>query len=239
MVLRCLCGVFLLQSPNGKWNHGCATMMTMNDSKDPTTSTGPGTWEEVVDQAPRIFRAAFAKAWMRQSVPGALREDVQQEAWIGLWQAWRAYDARQGAWEPWAVMVVRRRVSDYIRRARRFKHHFLNAAFSLDRVIDPNDADHRTGYDWIGGRDASGRIAFVEDAVLAKAMTQWLARQIVLLTPLERATWCGRQAGESLDGIAHRLGRPWKSVENAWQRTKRKLRQAWRQEWGGGDFDVD
>lgn len=55
-------------------------------------------------------------------IPGADREDVRQEARIALWEACRCYDRSKGTFPAFARLVVKRRLADRVKVARRHYH---------------------------------------------------------------------------------------------------------------------
>lgn len=62
-------------------------------------------------------------------LPGFDRDDVHQEARIGLWIACRDYDPSKGVpFRSWAGLVIRRRLADKFRSAKRPCHAVLTLA---------------------------------------------------------------------------------------------------------------
>jgi hypothetical protein len=64
--------------------------------------------------------------------PGLAREDLRQEAHLGLLEACRAYDAGCGAFGPLAGTCMRRRVMNARRDAIRHKHRPVNDVIGFD-----------------------------------------------------------------------------------------------------------
>jgi RNA polymerase sigma factor (sigma-70 family) len=61
-------------------------------------------------------------------IPGQDRDDVNQEALIGLWIAARKYDKAKGAFPPFARLVVHRHLWNAIKAQGKRKHRFLTDA---------------------------------------------------------------------------------------------------------------
>jgi RNA polymerase sigma factor (sigma-70 family) len=76
-------------------------------------------------------------------VPGAERQDVEQEALIALWVAARDFDGR-GTFAGFARMVIRRRLYSMLRNAGRHHAQVLTEAERDDNLlIDGRDDVHR------------------------------------------------------------------------------------------------
>ncbi len=155
---------------------------------------------------------------------GGDRQDVEQEALIGLYEAVQAYSAESGVpFRAFAELCVTRQVVAAIRRATRQKHHALNSYVSisgssgtsgdegghtrtLERLLDahhlPDPAD---------GVVAGEGLASMHQAVSG------------LLTRFEVDVLALHVEGASYFEIGDRLGRPVKSVDNALQRIRRKV----------------
>lgn len=68
----------------------------------------------------RPLARAIAADW---SFPGADRDDVEQEAMIGVWQALRSWDPEGGcSLKTWVRYAVRARLASALKQARRLKH---------------------------------------------------------------------------------------------------------------------
>jgi len=150
-------------------------------------------------------------------------DDWDQEARIGLWWAWRTYDAQYGIpFASWAALIVQRHLITVARAAIRKKHKALNEAWSSDAPWIPDKPDTWAALDW---QDAAADPAL---HIEAEDLRRWAVRTLlVTLTPKERAAWCRHVAG-----IRPPTGRVSKSEDNAWQRARRKFQTAWRQTWG-------
>ncbi len=151
---------------------------------------------------------------------GADREDVVQEGMIGLFKAVRAYDPERGAsFSTFAEHCISAQILKAVRAAGRLKHAPLNNAVSLHRPADGGDG--QTLADTLAaGFDADPE----ELAVLAEAERAIGDEKSGLLSALERQVFSALREGKGYRQIAEELGRPPKSVDNAIQRIRNKIR---------------
>lgn len=149
-------------------------------------------------------------------LPGGDREDILQEARLGLIVAAEQYRSDRGAsFQTYANMVVERRVITAVRTATRGKHAPLSQAVSLNAPVQESDDDSGlTVGDTLPSPDAEDP---AERAIAREGLAEIVERS-VRLTPLEREVIAGRLNGDSYDEIGSR-----KRVDNALQRAKHKL----------------
>ena len=153
------------------------------------------------------------RAGRRWFLAGGDRDDVEQEALIGLCEAVRDYDPEQGSsFRSFAELCVSRQVLTAVRGATRHKHRPLNRSVPLTPV--PDDAvDLR----------AALAVADPAEAVVARVgIDDALAQLSARLSPLEREVLALCLERRSYGEIGRRLGRHPKAVDNAVQRIKRK-----------------
>ena len=153
------------------------------------------------------------RAGRRWFLAGGDRDDVEQEALIGLCEAVRDYDPEQGtSFRSFAELCVSRQVLTAVRGATRHKHLPLNRSVPLTPVPD----------DVVDLRPALA-VADPADAVVARVgIDDALAQLSARLSPLEREVLALCLERRSYGEIGRRLGRPPKAVDNAVQRIKRK-----------------
>jgi RNA polymerase sporulation-specific sigma factor len=169
------------------------------------------------DQALRALVARYLpvarRAGRRWFLAGGDRDDVEQEALIGLCEAVRDYDPEQGtSFRSFAELCVSRQVLTAVRGATRHKHLPLNRSVPLTPVPD----------DVVDLRPALA-VADPADAVVARVgIDDALAQLSARLSPLEREVLALCLERRSYGEIGRRLGRPPKAVDNAVQRIKRK-----------------
>jgi RNA polymerase sporulation-specific sigma factor len=146
-------------------------------------------------------------------IPGADREDVIQEALIGLLVAARMFDGR-GEFKAFAGMVVRRWVQTEVTRARREKRRPITEAVRTLR-------DPETGDDWAASELIEDHYSNVLDLLTGREDYARFAAAVRSLTDLER------RAIAALVNEEHpHSGGTDKSLDNALQRARAKLRKA-------------
>ncbi|HSK24723.1 MAG TPA: RNA polymerase sporulation sigma factor SigH [Egicoccus sp.] len=162
----------------------------------------------------------FARARVRNYfLVGGDREDVVQEAMIGLFKAIRDYDPGSGtSFRSFAELCITRQVLSAIRSATRHKHGPLNSSISLDR---PHSAGSpRTVAEILPAGDEHDPLTVL---VAADDRQRLRAALDDVLSGLESEVLALYLDGCSYEEIAAQVGRHAKAVDNALQRVKRKL----------------
>lgn len=167
--------------------------------------TVPALWLEHRPLARSIARDYF--------LPGAEPQDVEQEALIGLWEASRDFNG-YGTFKQFAAMVIRRRLQTCVKHANREKHKPLTGAA---RNSWAEDGEPRPILDTLPHLHQVADLA--EDHEQIRAVLASIARD---LTPIERQAVIGIASGLSYAEI----GLPFKQIDNALARARRKLRAA-------------
>jgi RNA polymerase sporulation-specific sigma factor len=158
------------------------------------------------------------RAGRRWFLVGGDRDDVEQEALIGLCEAVRDYDPEQGSsFRSFAELCVSRQVLTAVRGATRHKHLPLNRSVPLTPVHD----------EVLDLRVALAAEADPAETVVARVgVDDALASLSARLSPLERQVLALCLERRSYGEIGARLGRHPKAVDNAVQRIKRKAELA-------------
>lgn len=141
-------------------------------------------------------------------IAGADRDDVIQEARIGLWEAARCYDRELGPFPPFAKLVIRLRLLDAIKRANAKRHRPLTGRAHQTVTVDG---------DQLTLVDAAASPESVEGRVLERERLRLVVETIAGLSALER-----RAIVRAINGH----GCVDKTLDNALQRARRKLRAA-------------
>ena len=137
---------------------------------------------------------------------GGESEDLIQEATFGLLKAIREFDpARDAKFKTFAEVCIRNRIRSAVTTASRSKHAPLNDSIPLESPMLGNDASPEELY-----------ISREEEA-------ERMIRLRQKLSPLERKILSFFLRGLSYREISEQLGCPIKSVDNAIQRTRRKV----------------
>jgi RNA polymerase sporulation-specific sigma factor len=157
---------------------------------------------------------------------GGDRQDVIQEAMIGLYKAVRDYDrTKHPSFRHFADICMTRQVISAVKRATRHKHAPLNSYVSLSSL--GGDADGTERHDGVGVdhmaslTDRSPEPA--ERVAESSELEQLAAFCADVLSDLETKVLSRYVAGDSYADIAAELGRHTKAIDNALQRIKRKL----------------
>jgi RNA polymerase sporulation-specific sigma factor len=149
--------------------------------------------------------------------PGSDRQDVEQEAMIGLWLAVRDYRPELGFFAPFARLCVRRRLDSCLKLAQRKKHQPLNQA---------EETDLRSRAVLMHSFDPAEILEQKEHAL------ELMRRVREDLTPLERSCWIGIANGKTYREIHEEVGGSktsnghktrYRRIDNAMQRAHQKL----------------
>lgn len=175
---------------------------------------------------PWILGVILRRGWF---VPGGETEDLIQAGFVGLWEAVRAWRPETGTpFKKFASLCIIRELIGELRFATRRKFDPLNAAWSLD--TQPSE---RWDCDWhtlLAVTDPSGLCEDPAEVALAdekrRRQREVLRYLTETLSPLERAS-LAVVFGWSYVEVAQRVGKPPKSIDNAFQKAKRKMRRRW------------
>lgn len=148
--------------------------------------------------------------------PGLDRDDLLQEAHIGLLSAFHSYDPARGVPFPrFAALAIRRRLDTAIRATLRGKHQPLNHALSLDAPLPAGDEEGSSLHDLVAAPPAP--------VALGDELHRLSAQLDQALTPLEaRAMQLVIFNGLDYQHAARELRVTPKAIDNAIQRTRRK-----------------
>ena len=151
---------------------------------------------------------------------GADEDDVVQEGMIGLLKAIRQYDTdKETSFGTFAGICITRQIISAIRSADRDKHKALNTSVSLSDPLK-DDSGEMTVEDTL-------RTNMAEDPETLLVMKD-IAGYILhngdnILSDLEMEVLSEVLKGRSHEKIAEKLGKNSKSIDNALQRTKKKI----------------
>ena len=174
--------------------------------------------ERLLDEYKDLVRAK-AKLYY---ILGADEDDVIQEGMIGLFSAIQTYDESKGAsFKTFADLCINRRMLSAVRMAGRRKHSPLNEAASLDRPIDESDPS-MTLSDVIPASSDSDP----EEALILKEMTELITNpDSKVLSSFEHTVLGKMMEGKDYRQIATELERSPKSIDNAIQRIRAKIKK--------------
>ena len=157
-------------------------------------------------------------------IMGAEREDVEQEARIGLWKAIMQFrpDRGQIDFRTFAIRVcVKRSVITALNIARKRRMEPLNFGCSLDvKIATSEDGDGQPLSEFIADPDAD-----LESIILTAEQAHELDELIrVELTDLERDSYESYVAGNTYREIAKAIHETEKTVDNALMRVRSKAK---------------
>jgi RNA polymerase sporulation-specific sigma factor len=167
------------------------------------------------------YRNLIEKQARTYFVTGADHDDVVQEGMMGLWKAIRDFNSdRLPKFAPFAELCVTRQIITAVKAATRQKHGPLNGYISLSRSID--DDGGGTLLDFV----ADPRCVNPEDIAMMNRMSVPSPESLNdELTPLERVVVRLYMDSKSYDEIARELICGTKTVDNALQRAKKKIKR--------------
>ena len=148
---------------------------------------------------------------------GLDREDILQEALIGLYRAIQSYDSRKEArFKTYAMVCIRNGWISAVRFGSSSRHTPLNNSISLDddlwqdtlQLVDESAVNPES---WM---------------IHQEWLKQWQEQVQILLSDFERDVLRLYLTGFSYDDMAKKLSSTAKAVDNALQRVRRKLRSA-------------
>ncbi|MDI9461732.1 MAG: sigma-70 family RNA polymerase sigma factor [Saccharofermentanales bacterium] len=158
----------------------------------------------------------------RYYLQGGEAEDLIQEGMIGLFQAVESYDTASGLpFSALADMLIRARLIDAVRSGTRKKHQIMNESISLDEKInnDPGTIQELL-------RQSGAPSLNPEEKAIAQEEVEALqAFMHNKLSPLEAQVVALIGQGCSYREAAEILEKDNKSIDNAVQRIRRKMRR--------------
>ena len=149
---------------------------------------------------------------------GADDEDLKQEGMIGLMNAIRDFNPDKGAvFKTFAYLCIKRQMLNAVNYSNNKKHGPLNSYIS----IYGDGGNESSPLDDIDSSTTSNP----EDILLAKQQESELWKTIdSKLSEFEKKVLYEYLSGASYDKIAAHLGKPTKSIDNAVQRIRSKLK---------------
>ena len=159
---------------------------------------------------------------------GADAEDVVQEGMIGLLKAVRSYDADKNAsFGTYAERCVTNQIISAIRSADRIKHKPLNTSVSLNKPVTQGGAAQGTpeGAEiTLGDTLRTDPADSPDEMLIIKDVAYYILNNgDNIFSDLEMQVLNEYIKGFTTGQIAERLGKSSKSVDNALQRTRKKV----------------
>ncbi|MGI6733786.1 MAG: RNA polymerase sporulation sigma factor SigH [Anaerovoracaceae bacterium] len=151
---------------------------------------------------------------------GADRDDIVQEGMIGIFKAIRSFDrSRHASFRTFADLCINRQILSAVKQAARKKHSPLNMSVSLNKPISDENR-----FITLSETLPTDSNSDPETLLLVKeALDQIGGNRGNVLSDFESTVWSQYLQGKTYKEIADNLGKQPKSIDNAIQRTKRKL----------------
>jgi len=174
-----------------------------------------GNWSKF-DILLQEFQPILKSVCRKYFLVGSDYDDLLQEARIALYIAAKTYDPRKSSnFEAFAYMVVKRKVISAVRQSQRKKHETLNQSLSLYYPVFEN----RVYIDSLEDRTYVKNIDSIEQPFAVEVLFQKYG-----LTKLERTVLTHYLQGYSYNEIMSMTGRDYKSIDNAMQRIRKKIK---------------
>lgn len=151
---------------------------------------------------------------------GADSEDIVQEGMIGIFKAIKSYqNSRQASFRTFAEICINGQIITAIKRAGRLKHSPLNTSISLNKPISDGEKEQTLEETLLSNSHTDP-----EAIVLLKEDMDYIeGNSGDILSDLELRVWNEFLQGKSYAQIAEATGKSPKAIDNAVQRTKRKI----------------
>ena len=177
--------------------------------------------DEAMDYMVRKYGRLVKKESRAWFLIGGEPDDVYQEGMIGLFKAIRDYSEEKGAtFATFATLCIRNQIKTAINRSNRKKHSPLNEYVSIYAGEETGEA---LAYDLEADADRSNP----EQMMIAKEHLQMFTEKIKsLVSEMEAQVLELYLEGLSYGAIAEKLNIPEKSVDNALQRIRTKLKKS-------------
>ena len=171
---------------------------------------------EILDYLMEKYKKMVRKKARTMFLIGGENDDLIQEGMIGLFKAVRDYQPdRDAAFQTFASICVDRQIYNAIQSSNRQKHQPLNSYISLSEQDGENE--EHLGDNW--GENP-------ESIIIDQENVQDLEQEITAtLSPMENQVLEYYLAGNGYGEIAQIMGKTPKSIDNALQRIRTKIRE--------------
>lgn len=171
---------------------------------------------EILDYLMEKYKNMVRKKARTMFLIGGENDDLIQEGMIGLFKAVRDYQPdRDAAFQTFASICVDRQIYNAIQSSNRQKHQPLNSYISLSEQDGENE--EHLGDNW---RENP------ESIIIDQENVQDLEQEITAtLSPMENQVLEYYLAGNGYGEIAQIMGKTPKSIDNALQRIRIKIRE--------------
>ncbi|MFN3995924.1 MAG: sigma-70 family RNA polymerase sigma factor [bacterium] len=161
-------------------------------------------------------------------IPGGEREDVIQEAYIGFLKAIKDFNKDKGNFKKFVNICVQRQITTAIKTSNRNKAKVLKNPLSLEHGIYGEEGGEKGLYNYIiPSKIIQG---FKDEISIEDAIIDFMEKKRIIdtlyskLTSKEEKILKLRSQGLSYNEIAKKMNLSVKSVDNAIQRIKKKIK---------------
>ena len=171
---------------------------------------------EILDYLMEKYKNMVRKKARTMFLIGGENDDLIQEGMIGLFKAVRDYQPdKDAAFQTFAGICVDRQIYNAIQSSNRQKHQPLNFYISLSEQDGENE--EHLGDTWVENP---------ESIIIDQENVQSLEQEITTtLSPMENQVLEYYLAGNGYGEIAHIMGKTPKSIDNALQRIRTKIKE--------------
>ncbi len=179
----------------------------------------------------RYERLIWRVVWSLHPPPGCEREDLAQEARIGLLAAIRAWQPQRGPFPAFAARCVRNQALLAVKVAARHKHQFLTRAISLNYEYggDATSSGEPWALSLLDAVPTTSARTDPETRLLVNEELRSLGRAMPSLTEREHGAIAGMLEGCSYAEVGRTIGGSTKAASHAVDRARRKLAAALQQ----------
>ena len=151
---------------------------------------------------------------------GTETEDMIQEGYIGLYQAIQNFDEGIGKdFGSFAKVCVRRHMIDAVRKSTGKKHRALNDYVPMNGYVD-DDEKKSAAIEFNNVSNINNPESIILSMESIEQISELISKE---LTPLEEKVIKLYLTGNSYDEISKKIGKNYKSIDNAVQRARKKL----------------
>ncbi|WP_130890117.1 sigma-70 family RNA polymerase sigma factor [Fusobacterium ulcerans] len=175
--------------------------------------------EEAIQEIFKVFHGIMFLKTKKYFFYGGDKEDVLQEAMIGLLKAINGYESgKQASFKTFAILCIKRQLITAIKSSNSGKHKMLNMAV--------NNNENSFDYNAVPAySNKSFNFYNPEEIYLSKEKFKFLKKYLKThLSKMENEIFDYMLVEMSYTEIASQTGREPKSVDNAIQRIKKKLK---------------
>jgi RNA polymerase sporulation-specific sigma factor len=178
----------------------------------------------------RYERLIWRVVWSLRLPAGCEREDLAQEARIGLLAAIRAWRPERGPFPAFAARCVRNQALLAVKAAARHKHQFLTRAISLNYEYggDVTSSGEPRDLALLDALATTGTRTDPEARLLVSEQLRDVVRALPSLTERERRALAGTLDGRSYAELGPTIGGSTKAASHAADRARRKIGRALR-----------